>query len=105
MTQLLSKSQTSSPPRSGGEEGDPLRSNGVGEVVSKKDEIFPLQASRPPHPPALRAGPSLSPRFAGGEGVGTAYAHAFSFPTTPRAPAAGDRCRKTTKCPRNIFGS
>src|SRR5664279_6052389 len=33
-----STDQTSSPPRSGGEEGAPLRSNGVGEVVSTKDE-------------------------------------------------------------------
>jgi hypothetical protein len=42
MTQLLCKAQTSSPPRSGGEEGDPLRSNGVGEVVPNKQKMIPL---------------------------------------------------------------
>jgi hypothetical protein len=60
--------QTSSPPRSGGEEGDPLQSNGVGEVALKKDEISAAGIA-PTSPPALRAGPSLSPCFAGGEGA------------------------------------
>src|SRR5436305_836276 len=47
----------------------PLRSNGKVRWCSTRTRSFWCEHRNPPHPPALRAGPSLSPRCAGGEGT------------------------------------
>jgi hypothetical protein len=36
-------------------------------TTSPTRRLHPVLQRDPPHPPALRAGPSLSPRYAGGE--------------------------------------
>src|SRR5262245_45758709 len=48
---------SSSPPRRGGEEGAPLRSNGVGEVAPDKDRASPLRTAQPTSPSHALRGP------------------------------------------------
>src|SRR5882762_3449895 len=46
----------------------PLQSNGKVRWCFVKRDARATETPRPPHPLALRAGPSLSPHFVGGEG-------------------------------------
>src|SRR5580704_8037063 len=78
-----------------GERKGPIAKQWVGEVVADKHAMFPMKRRDPPHPPALRAGPSLSPRDDGRRGPLT---RCVKVMVSPGSACRDDGNAETRKC-------